>query len=317
MRLIPSSPSAPGYALGVASSAFAVIAAFSLTGHAGQLRSVSDGVYSAGQAARGQQIYQAQCADCHGKAMDGTSGPPLVGAAFLSNWSARPVVDLVEKVQKTMPFNLPASLSRQQSTDLTAYILQVGKFAAGPAELGDATLAQIAFPAAGTVPAPAAAVTAGATSLPPPEGNLAELMRAIAFPNSNIIFNLQLKDPGAQPKKPTAASPFDYVEWGSTVYGGWLAVDQAAVAITETAALFLTPGRLCQNGKAVPVDRADWKQYVAALADAGRLAHRASRARNFEAFVEISEKVNDACANCHKAYRDKGGAEGSGTNRCQ
>ena len=29
-------------------------------------------------------------------------------------------------------------------------------------------------------------------------------MRAIAFPNSNIIFNLQLKDPGAQPKKTDA-----------------------------------------------------------------------------------------------------------------
>ena len=43
-------------------------------------------------------------------------------------------------------------------------------------------------------------------------------MRAIAFPNSNIIFNLQLKDPGAQPKKAPASAPFDYVEWGSTVY---------------------------------------------------------------------------------------------------
>ena len=207
--------------------------------------------------------------------MEGTSGPPLVGASFLANWSARPLANLVDKIQKTMPFNLPASLSRQQSTDLTAYMLQAGKFAAGPAELTDATLAQIAFPAARTSAAPAAAIAAGATSLPPPEGNLAELMRAIAFPNSNIIFNLQLKDPGAQPKKPTASAPFDYVEWGSTVYGGWLAVDQAAVAITETAALFLTPGRLCQNGKAVPVDRADWKQYVAALAEAGssRIGH--------------------------------------------
>ena len=97
-------------------------------------------------------------------------------------------------------------------------------------------------------------------------------MRAIAFPNSNIIFNLQLKDPGAQPKKPPATSPFDYVEWGSTVYPGWLAVDQAAVAITETAPLLLTPGRRCQNGKPVPVDRADWKQYVAALEESGKLA---------------------------------------------
>jgi hypothetical protein len=142
-------------------------------------------------------------------------------------------------------------------------------------------------------------------------------MRAIAFPNSNIIFNLQLKDPGAQPKKDLTSAPFDYSDWGATVYGGWLAVDQAAVAITETSALLLTPGRRCQNSRPVPVERPDWKQYVAALADVGRLAHRASRARDYKAFIDISEKLNDACANCHKVYRDKGGTEGSGGTRCE
>jgi hypothetical protein len=142
-------------------------------------------------------------------------------------------------------------------------------------------------------------------------------MRAIAFPNSNILFNVQLKDPGAQAKKPPAAAPFDYVEWGSTVYPGWLAIDQAAVAIVETAPLLLTPGRKCQNGRPVPVDRADWKQYVKELAEVGRLARRASQARNFDGFVDISDKLNDACANCHKVYRDKGGTEGSGGTRCQ
>jgi hypothetical protein len=217
-----------------------------------------------------------------------------------------------------MPFNLPGSLSRQQSADLAAYMLQAGKFPAGQVELSDAMAAQIVFPTARTSPAPASATAAsGGTSLPPPEGNLAELMRAIAFPNSNIIFNLQIKDPGAQPKKNLTSSSFDYAEWGSTVYTGWLAVDQAAVAITETAALLLTPGRRCQNGKPVPVDRADWKQYVAALVDAGKLAHRASQARDFKAFVDVSEKLNDACANCHKVYRDKGGSEGSGGTRCE
>ena len=142
-------------------------------------------------------------------------------------------------------------------------------------------------------------------------------MRAIAFPNANIIFNVQLKDPGAQAKKQPAAAPFDYVEWGSTVYPGWLAIDQAAVALTETAPLLLTPGRKCQNGRPVPVDRADWKQYVKDLVEVGKLARRASQARNFDAFVDISEKLNDACANCHKVYRDKGGTEGSGATRCQ
>jgi mono/diheme cytochrome c family protein len=315
MRLIPLGPAAIRCALGVASCA--LVGAFSLTGHAGQLRSVTEGVYSGGQAARGQQIYQVQCAECHGKAMEGTIGPPLAGESFLSNWSARPLANLVDKIQKTMPFNLPGSLSRQQSADLAAYMLQAGKFPAGQVELSDAMLAQVVFPTARTSPAPAAAISAGASSLPPPEGNLAELMRAIAFPNSNIIFNLQIKDPGTQPKKDLTSSPFDYSEWGSTVYAGWLAVDQAAVAITETSALLLTPGRRCQNGRPVPVERADWKQYVAALADAGRLAHRASQARDFKAFIDISEKLNDACANCHKVYRDKGGTEGSGGTRCE
>jgi mono/diheme cytochrome c family protein len=300
----------------VALCAYALAGTLSLTGQTRQLRSITDGVYSGAQAARGQQIYKAQCAECHGEAMEGTIGPPMVGDSFLSNWSARPLAGLVEKIQKTMPFNLPGSLSRQQSTDLAAYILQFGKFPAGQAELSEAMLAQITFPTVRTSPAPAVATSAGA-SLPAPEGNLAEFMRAIAFPNANILFNLQVKDPGAQPKKNLATSPFDYVEWGSTVYPGWLSVDQAAVAITETAPLLLTPGRRCQNGKLAPVDRADWKQYVAGLVEVGKLARREAKARNYEAFIDISEKLNDACANCHKVYRDKGGTEGSGAARCQ
>jgi len=35
-----------------------------------------------------------------------------------------------------------------------------------------------------------------------------------------------------------------------------------------------------------------------------------------QAFIDLSENLNDACANCHKVYRDKGGTEGSGTTRC-
>ena len=279
-----------------------------------QAQSVGDGVYSAAQATRGQVIYKAQCAECHGNALEGTVGSPLAGDAFLSEWSARPLSALVDKIQKTMPFSAPGSLSRQQSTDLTAYMLQAGKFRAGEAELTDATVARIQFPQRSA--APRAAASLAGTSLPPPQGNLAELMRAIAFPNSNILFNLQVKDPGTQPKK-QPGNTLDYVDWGSTVYQGWLAVDQAALAITETAPLFLTPGRKCQNGKPVPVDRADWKQYVAALEEVGARAYRESKARNYPAFVEIAEKLNDTCANCHKVYRDKGGAEGSGGTRCQ
>jgi len=280
-----------------------------LMGQAPPVRPITAGVYSAGQASRGQQVYKAQCGACHGNAMEGTSGPPLAGENFLSNWSAQPLLNLVDKIQKTMPFNLPGSLSRSQSMDLAAYVLQAGKFPAGPTELSEAVLPQIVFPSV--------ARASRSVSEVAPEGNLAELMRAIAFPNSNILFNVQRKDPGVQTKKPPAAAPFDYVEWGSTVYPGWLAIDQAAVAIVETAPLLLAPSRKCQNGRPVPVDRADWKQYVRELAEVGKLARRASQARNFDAFIDISDKLNDACANCHKVYRDKGGTEGSGATRCQ
>jgi S-disulfanyl-L-cysteine oxidoreductase SoxD len=302
-------------AVGAAFCGYALLGALSLTGQTSRVRSITEGVYSVGQAARGQQLYKAQCAECHGNAMEGSSGPPLVGNSFLANWSTQPLVNLTDKIQKTMPFNLPASLSKSQSTDLVAYILQAGKFPAGQAELSEAAFAQAVFPTVRSSAAPRVA-TVG-TSLPPPEGNLAQLMRAIAFPNSNIIFNVQLKDPGAETKKAPASAPFDYVEWGSTVYPGWLAIDQAAVALTETAPLLLTPGRQCQNGRPVPVERADWKQYVNELVEVGKLARRASQARNFEAFIDISDKLNDACANCHKVYRDKGGTEGSGATRCQ
>jgi mono/diheme cytochrome c family protein len=316
MSVFPGSASAVRGALGAATCAWVAVGWLSITGDARQPRSAAAGVYSAAQAARGQALYKEQCAACHGGAMEGTIGPPMAGGDFLASWSEKPVLELVEKIHKTMPFNLPGSLSRQQSIDLAAYVLQVDKFPAGAAELTEAQLASTAFPrtAGAAAATPAASATTGA-ALIPPVGNLAELMRAIAFPNANIIFNLQVKNPGTE--KPGAAPvPFDYVKWGATIYPGWLAVDQAALALAESAPLLLTPGRRCQNGRPAPVDRADFRQYVADMVKVAQEAYTVSKSRNFEAFVEISDKLNTACANCHMVYRDKGGPEGSGAARC-
>ena len=304
-------------AIGSAACAWVVVGWLSVTGDARQARQVTAGVYSAAQAARGQALYKEQCAACHGEAMEGTVGPAMAGSLFLETWSARSLAEFVDKIHKTMPFNLPGSLSRQQSIDLAAYALQVGKFPTGTAELSDAQLATTTFPrvaAAATAAPPPTGGTTGA-ALIPPVGNLAELMRAIAFPNANIIFNLQVKDPTNEKSGP-APVPFDYVKWGATIYPGWLAVDQAAIAIAESAPLLLTPGRRCQNGRPAPVDRADYRQYVADMVKVAQEAYAASKARNFEAFVGISDKLNTTCANCHMVYRDKGGPEGSGAARC-
>ena len=293
--------------------AAALAAAFVPTGHAQPLRTVTDGVYTVEQAARGREVYQDQCTSCHGDALEGVVGPPLAGDGFLSIWSARPVVDLVDKIHNTMPLEAPAPLSRLQSIDLAAYILQRGGFPAGQTALTDAVLAGIALPTA------AASASAGGGDVPvAPVANLAQLMRAIAFPASNIVFNVQIKDPAAESPPPTGTRTFDYVEWGFTVYPGWQAIDLAALALAESAPLFLAPGRRCENGRPVPVEQADWREYTAALVEAGRAAYRASQSRSVDAVNDVVDQLNNACANCHKVYRDVGAeGRGLGTDRCR
>jgi mono/diheme cytochrome c family protein len=288
----------------------ALAVVLSSPGQAGQSRAVSDRVYSDAQAARGQQFYKAQCVTCHGEALEGVVGPPLAGAAFLSAWGARSLADLVDKIEKTMPPQAAGSMGRPQAIDLAAFLLRTGKFPAGQTDLNPAVLAQITFPAA------QAAVGAGAVSSFAVAGNLAQLMRGVTFPNANILFNVQVKDPAKD--KPAMPIPFDYVQWGTTVYYGWQTVDQAALALVETAPLFLLPGRRCENGKPVPVDRADWQKYTAALMDVGREAYKAAQTRDVDAVVKVADRLNESCANCHKVYRD-GTREGStaGASRCQ
>jgi hypothetical protein len=220
----------------------------------------------------------------------------LTGDGFLAVWGGRPLSELVDKIEKTMPPLALGTISRQQATDIAAFILEAGAFPAGQQELSVAMLPEVRFP--GTVRAP---VATGQTTLAP-TANLAQFMRAVTFHNANILFNVQVKDPGAE--KPRPPVPFDYVQWGLSNYYGWQAVDQAALALMESTPLFLVPGRRCENGQPVPLDRADFKQYAEALVEVGREAYRASQSRNRDAVIALAEKLDAACANCHRVYRD-------------
>src|SRR5690349_13246762 len=85
-------------------------------------------------------------------------------------------------------------------------------------------------------PAPAPAPAAPAAQ---PYSSLAQLMRGIPFPNSNIIFDTQSLDPDAlKDKKPGEAGVGASAQYNS-VYGGWQAVENAALAISETANLIM------------------------------------------------------------------------------
>ena len=66
-------------------------------------------------------------------------------------------------------------------------------------------LSVLVFVAACSSPAPAP--TTPAADAPQVKGSLNQVMRGILFPNSNILFDAQDKDPAAKPdpKDPTAA----------------------------------------------------------------------------------------------------------------
>jgi mono/diheme cytochrome c family protein len=68
-------------------------------------RNVTDGVYTDQQATRGQGLYRARCASCHGDALTGRSGPPLAGTDFVATWNKDPLLDLANKIRRTMPRN--------------------------------------------------------------------------------------------------------------------------------------------------------------------------------------------------------------------
>ena len=76
------------------------------------------------------------------------------------------------------------------------------------------------------------------------------------------------------------------------------------MALAEAAKLLMVPGRLCENGEPVPVDRADWLEYAQGLEQAGIKALAAAQSRSQEAVSEVTNDIAGACSNCHGVYRD-------------
>ena len=95
-------------------------------------------MYTEEQAQRGEPLYRANCASCHGDTLKGAGEtPPLSGGPFLANWNGLTLGDLFER-------------SRQYKADILAYVLKVNKFPAGKTELEHQTefLREIRFEAA-------------------------------------------------------------------------------------------------------------------------------------------------------------------------
>ncbi len=270
-------------------------------------RSVNDGVYTEQQASRGLAMYKSRCASCHGDNLAGRSGPPLTGDDFATTWSSQPLLELANKIRRTMPKDDTARLTSQEAADVLAYILQAGKFRSGRAELtmDDAALQQLVFPAHTVTAAKTSDVASQLPSLSA-SGSVAQVMRGILFPSSNIIFTTQSIDPGA-PKKPadSGTAGTDWLIWGGNVYKGWDVVDYAAVSLSESAKLMLVPGRRCENGRVVPVSDPDWIKFTRELDEAGKAAYKASQTRDQATIAESTNQLNESCMHCHRVFRGR------------
>jgi len=134
----------------------------------------------------------------------------------------------------------------------------------------------------------------------PPVGTLAQVMRAIYFPNANLIFDVQMRDPGeprGQGEDNSVTSTF------AGIYTGWQVVENAALALAEGASLINKTGRLCENGRQVPVERYDWLKWSREMTDVSWDIYQAAQAKDQEAVGELTNNLAIACDNCHSVYR--------------
>lgn len=145
------------------------------------------------------------------------------------------------------------------------------------------------------------------------QGNLLQVMRGILFPNSNVLFASQSVDPATVKKD---ADPTSSVNPLAGTYGGWEAIENSGIAMAEAANLLTIPGRVCANGKPVPVQNADWQRFVQGLRDAGMATYKAGQSKNMDMVVEVADEVTTACMNCHEVYREKTAAQGGMNARC-
>jgi hypothetical protein len=174
-----------------------------------------------------------------------------------------------------------------------------GKVVVATLAAGALTVAHAQTPARGG--RSAAPTTQPSASARRPDANLLQVMRGIVYPSSNVVFAGQ-DDISALPKSDNPAMSPNLL---TSTYGGWTAVENASLALTEPANLILMAGRLCSNGKPAPVQRADWVRFSQGLRDAGLAAYKAAQSKSMDAMVDASGAVADACQACHEVYREK------------
>jgi hypothetical protein len=142
--------------------------------------------------------------------------------------------------------------------------------------------------------------------------DLNQLMRGVLYPAANVVFSAQADNP-ADVKPIPGQDPSMATDPLTSTFGGWVAVENAALALAESANLLTIPGRSCRNGAPVPTKDPAWEMFVQEVRDVSMNAYKAAQAKDQDKMIEISDKLSKACAGCHRKWRDRRTPD----NRCK
>ena len=128
-------------------SALLLLGALAASAQDGGGPSIWSGVFTAAQATRGNDAYQASCAGCHGSDLHATDAEAvdLTGGAFRARWNGRKLSERFETIRDTMPLGNANTLGDRTYMDIVAFILQVNDFPSGTEELVPETAKAIVF----------------------------------------------------------------------------------------------------------------------------------------------------------------------------
>lgn len=139
---------------------------------------------------------------------------------------------------------------------------------------------------------------------PQVSADLNQLMRGVLYPAANVVFFAQADDPGSVKPIP-GNDPSMATDPLTSTFGRWVAVENAALAVAESANLLLIRGRMCSNGLPAPIQDPDWSKFVRELRDAGMSAYKAAQTKEQDKMIATSETLSTACAGCHRKWRDR------------
>jgi len=109
--------------------------------------SIWSGVFTAAQAQRGNDAYQASCSGCHGSDLRATNGEAvdLTYPAIRDKWNGKTLQERFELIRDTMPLGNANTLGDKTYMDILAFILQFNGFPPGSQELAPGTAKGIVF----------------------------------------------------------------------------------------------------------------------------------------------------------------------------